>query len=623
MCGFFQVIQKGQPIDPQRFRAALSSMRHRGPDQSGEQFVEADVRLADGPQTVHLGFGHQRLAILDLSDKSRQPFAVGQDILLYNGELYNFRELNEGLRGKGHRLYTDGDTETLFMSLLDAGTDALSRFNGMWAFSLFRGAQQTLTLSRDRYGKKPLFYHLDRDCFIVSSTIRAIQIYLNRRLHLRNEVLLEYLTYGDLYPSGTPDTHFAEVSQVLPGHFANFDLATWLLSQHAYFPFFDAPPDPGFDKDPHYLVSLLKDSVRKRLISDRPVGLLLSGGIDSSLILSTLVSLGLQDQCRVYMGDTGRSEDYTYAKQCAEQLGIRAETVVLDYDHNTFDRFLQIIRHQEKPVSLNGSSMGMPQMYEVISSHGVPVVLDGTGGDELFGGYWQRQFPYAVRDAVKQGDWQWLRQQLQCKAGENAVKSHLLRSLLPASSIETTRTTKKKLRAWANPFFKASARAIFNTSPTDPMTRLTLGFTEAMCTDIAPGGRLGEWLWHNDRNSMMSSVEGRSPLLDYRLNAFAYTGYQKKFLSCWNKHELRSAFDALTPLPTQWRQQKQGFRWDGKHFLRNNQGKILELMRENQSLAGLVNIPRLVAAASKQPRLLKSSFCKQVLAISALEKAFS
>lgn len=623
MCGFFQVIQKTQPIDRARFREALASMKHRGPDQSGELFLETVVQRTDGQQTAHLAFGHQRLAILDLSDKSRQPFTLDQDVLLYNGEIYNFRDLNEGLRGKGYRLITDGDTETLFRSVQDAGMDALSDFNGMWAFSMYHGQRRTLTLSRDRYGKKPLFFYQDDNTLCVSSTIRAIQIYLGRRLHLRNDVLIAYLTYGDLYPSGTSDTHFSDVSQILPGHHASFDLATWRLTQRPYFEFFQDLTPRQIDEDPELLVSLLKDSVRKRLISDRPVGLLLSGGVDSTLILSTLVSLGLQDQCRIYMGDTGRSEDYLYAKQCVEQLGIRAETVVLDYDHNTFDRFLQICRHQEKPISLNGSSMGMPQMYEVISSQGVPVVLDGTGGDEIFGGYWQRQFPYAVRDAVRQGDWNWLRQQLQCKGGENAVKSHLLRSLLPASAIEHVRAGKKKLRAWTNPFFKADAKSIFGASPTDPMARLTLDFTRAMCTDIAPGGRLGEWLWHNDRNSMMSSVEGRSPLLDYRLNHFAYTGYREKFLSCWNKHELRGAFDSLTPLPTQWRQQKQGFRWDGKHFLRNNQAKILELMRENRSLDGVVDVSRLVATLGKQPRLLKSSFCKQVLAISAVELAFS
>jgi asparagine synthase (glutamine-hydrolysing) len=624
MCGFFQVVQKCGPVDRERFRQALASMRHRGPDQSGELFLEKKVAArAGGEQTVHFAFGHQRLSILDLSDKSRQPFVIGRDVLLYNGELYNFHELNQELKQRGTVLDTSGDTETLFKSVLAKNEQALKGFNGMWAFSLYREDRGQIFLSRDRYGKKPLFYYQDRDTLCVSSTLFAIQVYLGRALELRKDVLVQYLIYGTLYPSADATTHYEGVSQIVPGHWGSFDLGAWEMRQESYFEFYDANQAGRVDADPEQLVELLKDSVRKRLISDRPVGLLLSGGIDSTLVLSTLFSLGLQDQCRIYMGDTGKSEDYKYAKQCADQLGVHAETVLLDYDHNTFERFLEVCRHQEKPVSLNGSSMAMPQMYEVISAQGVPVVLDGTGGDEIFGGYWQRQFPFAVRDAVKRRDWAWLRQQIRCKDEANGAKTHLFMALLPPALLAGERAGVDKIKALAYPFFKANLRTIMASSPADPLDNLSMTFPEAMCADLAPGGRLGEWLWHNDRNSMMSSVEGRSPLLDYRLNRFAYTSYHEKFSSCWNKFELRRVFDALTPLPSQWRRQKQGFRWDGKRFLYNNKEKILELIRENKCLTEIVDIPKLVAYANRQPKLLRSSFCKQVLAISAVERAFS
>ena len=623
MCGFFQVVQKSGPIDRERFRAALASMHHRGPDQSGELFLEKKVPSARGAQPVYFAFGHQRLSILDLSDKSRQPFVIDRDVLLYNGELYNFHELNQALQQQGYVLDTHGDTETLFKSVLAANEQALKGFNGMWAFSMYRENRGQIFLSRDRYGKKPLFYYQDQDTFCVSSTIFAIQVYLKRKLDFRQADLVQYLIYGTLYPSGSSATHYEGISQIIPGHWGTFDLAAWEIRQERYFDFYDASLVGRVEDDPEQLADLLKDSVRKRLISDRPVGLLLSGGIDSTLVLSTLYALGLQDQCRIYMGDTGKSEDYAYAKQCADQLGVHAETVLLDYDHNTFERFLEVCSHQEKPVSLNGSTMAMPQMYEVISAQGVPVVLDGTGGDEIFGGYWQRQFPFAVRDAVKQRDWAWLRQQLGCKAGENAVKTHLLRALLPAGLMAAEHAGVKKIKALVYPYFKADLRTILRSSPADPLDNLSLSFSEAMCADLAPGGRLGEWLWHNDRNSMMSSVEGRSPLLDYRLNRFAYSSYHGKFSEGWNKFELRRAFDALTPLPSQWRRQKQGFRWDGKRFLYNNKSRILELLRENKCLAEIVDIPKLVSYCSRQPKFLRSSFCKQALAISGVERAFS
>lgn len=599
-------------------------MHHRGPDQSGELFLEKTITTPTGEKSVHIGFGHQRLSILDLSDRSRQPFSLSKDILLYNGEIYNYREINTQLAHDGIAIQTSGDTETLYRSISAHRENALPHLNGMWAFSMYLDAPGKIFFSRDRYGKKPLFYYQDEHTFCASSTIKAIQLYLRKPINFNRDTLINYFIFTDLYPSQSDETHFQDIHHILPGHFAYLDLTSWELTQQPFFAFYDRDLANGFRPEPELLVELLKDSVRKRLISDRPIGLLLSGGIDSSLLLSTLVSLGMQDQCRVYMGETGRSADYRYAKECVEKLGIQAETVVLDYDNNTFERFMQVCKHQEKPVSLNGSSMGMPQMYEVIASQGVPVVLDGTGGDELFGGYWQRQFPYAVREARKQGNWSWLRQQMRSSSSKNKVKEHLFKSLLPTGLVENKYLLTKKFRALINPLFRADFGSIMSSQTTDPLTRLDMGFAQAMCTDVAPGGRLGEWLWHNDRNSMMSSVEGRSPLLDFRLNQFIYTAYDQKFSGVWNKLELRNAFTALTPLPTQWRQQKQGFRWDGKHFLQNNHQSILELISSNKCLTDLdiIDTKKLVAVIRKQPKLLKSTFFKQVLAISGVEKAF-
>lgn len=623
MCGFFQVIQKNSAVNRDRFRDALASMQHRGPDQSGELFLEKKVHSPKGEQTLHFGFGHQRLSILDLSEKSKQPFVIDQNILLYNGELYNFRELNQDLRSWGHELNTTGDTETLFKSVLDQGASALKTFNGMWSFSMYREASKTLFLSRDRYGKKPLFYYQDENIFCLSSTIYAIQVYLHRKISLRKDILSHYLTYGTLFPSNDESTPYNNISKILPGHWGEFDLTAWTLRQECYFNFNNEHLNQEPPVDSEHLTEILKDSVRKRLISDRPVGLLLSGGIDSTLILSILSSLGFQDQCHVYMGDTGKSEDYDYAKRCADKIGVHAQTILLDYDHNTFERFLKICRHHEKPFSLSGSAMAMPQMYEAISSHGIPVVLDGTGGDEIFGGYRSRQIPFAIRDAVKAHDWAWVLAQLRQERGVRATQTLLMEATLSPSKIADQHSKKMKKKALLNPFFKVEKQIIMESSPSDPLLNPSLSFTEALCADTAPGGRLGEWLWHNDRNSMMSSVEARSPILDYRLNQFIHTSSQEKFSSCWSKLELRRTFDALMPLPSQWRREKQGFRWDCKRFLYNNKANILELIRENKCLTDLVDIQKLVEAVNKQPKLLQSAFCRQVLVISGVERALT
>ena len=398
MCGFFQVIQKKQPVSKEKFLTALKTIEHRGPDAEGIHF--ADFRTLDGSE-YYTAFGHQRLSILDLSESSNQPFIRDSHILLYNGEIYNYRSLGKELRKHGAKLTTDGDTEVLMQSLIRDSASALGSFNGMWAFSFFDSQKNSLLLSRDRYGKKPLFYYHDENIFCASSSIRAIKEYLGLKLEFRREALLDYMLYGSMYPSPSMQTHFKGISQILPGHISHFDCVNWTLEQTPYYDW-SSPVQYNEPGDTLNLKDTLSDSVASRLVSDRPVGLLLSGGIDSSLLLSIMVSMGLQDQVKIFMGDTGRSDDYEYAKRSVEHLGLPAETVVLDYNDNTFERFLKICWHHEKPFPLNGNAMAMPQMYEAIESEGIPVVLDGSGGDEIFGGYWERHMPFAMREALQQ-----------------------------------------------------------------------------------------------------------------------------------------------------------------------------------------------------------------------------
>lgn len=617
MCGFFQVIQKKQSVSKEKFRSALTKIQHRGPDAQGVHF--SDYKSLEGAK-YYAAFGHQRLSILDLSESSNQPFIRDSHILLYNGEIYNYRSLRAELRNNGVKLSTDGDTEVLMQSLIREGDSALGRFNGMWAFSLFDSHKNSLMLSRDRYGKKPLFYYHDENIFCASSSIRVIKEYLGLKLEFRRETLLDYMLYGSMYPSSSSQTHFHEISQILPGHICHFDCVNWTLEQAPYFDW-SKPVQQNEPGNSLNLKDTLSDSVASRLVSDRPVGLLLSGGIDSSLLLSIMVSMGLQDQVKIFMGDTGRSDDYQYAKKSVEQLGLHAETVVLDYNDNTFQRFLKICWHHEKPFPLNGNAMAMPQMYEVIESEGIPVVLDGSGGDEMFGGYWERHMAFAMREALKQRDWPWIRQILSSNRKSNQVTRSLIKAFFPAAMLNMKNKVSSHLSKQLHPLINASYPEIWNSVDPDPMVTLSSDFSSSLSMDVAPGGRLGEWIWHNDRNSMMSSVESRSPLLDYRLHKFLFTGYSSKYQGVWNKYELRRVFDQFQPLPTQWRSQKQGFRWDGKHFIMNNKERIIELIESSNCLPEVLNTKSLVALARKYPKILRSSLGKQALCVAGIEQS--
>ena len=602
MCGFFQVIQKNRPIDKERFLKSLDSMKHRGPDASGHKFMQIKNQKSD----ISMAFGHQRLSILDLDERSNQPFIENENILLFNGEIYNYQSIRAEYEKQHISYHTNSDTEVIAKSFSMQKFDDINKFNGMWALSFYSSLDKKVFLSRDRYGKKPLFYYLDENIFCVSSTIKAIKKYLNINLEFNEKQLLNYLLYGDMFPTDTALTHFEKIKQILPGNSGYFDTNRWEIKQNSYFDACKNAQDRDFSEE--NLVEKLRKSVELRLTSDRPIALLLSGGIDSSLILSILHHYGHSDNVHVFMGDTGRSDDYKYAKMCVNQLGIKADTIVSDYSSNAFDRFLQICKHHEKAFPFNGNAIAMSQMYEEISAHGIPVVLDGSGGDEIFGGYWQRNATFGLKDAISNGDKEWAAS----IQGFNRQKREI-------QNFEKFLKEERPFKKIFNPFLKIPMKKILNAKSLDPIRNPNLNFNEALCKDVSPGGRLGEWIWHNDRNSMMNSVESRSPFLDFELHSFINSGYKNKFHEDWNKYELRKVFNKFTPLPTQWRREKQGFRWDGKHFFYNNKNKIIELIKGSEILQEYIHKDLFCNTATAVPKILRSSMGRRFLGVAGIE----
>jgi len=601
MCGFIFVIERGRPVDERRLQAAAALIRHRGPDASGlAVFAPADDQ-APGSERVSVGVVHHRLAIIDLDSRSDQPFRRGSRTLAYNGEIYNFKELRERLEQRGLRFHTTGDTEVLFELLGAEGLDGLRRANGMWAFCHLDETAKRLIAARDRYGKKPLYYHAGERTICFASEIAPILAYLGRRARLKPHALATYLAHGWLFPGDSAATHLEGIRQVLPGGYVSLDLGTWTLRSARLLDIAEEaarkPPADG-------PAGLIEQAVLARLVSDRQVGLLLSGGIDSSLILSCLAANGLEAAVCCFTGDAGKSEDAQYARQCVAALGIEARFIPLDYQLSGMDRFLKVCRHQEKPFPLIGNVLAMPQMYEAIAASDVRVVLDGTGGDEIFGGYWDRYHAFAVSDARAKGDRAWL------------ARSEF-HSGLEGGSPRTQEAAVGKTD-WQK-YCRASA---LGASSSDPLAMHRSGFDEALLVD-ARSGRLQEWMWQNDRNAMLASVENRSPFLDHRLAPFLLTGYRCKFDGGWNKLELRRAFDRFRPLPTQWRREKQGFRWVYGRFFRANRTRILDLVSTSRILPAALALSELVDRARRSEEVLSSELMQRALCIAGLEEAMS
>jgi asparagine synthase (glutamine-hydrolysing) len=615
MCGILQVFSRKKPVERARFESALARMKHRGPDHTGTFYHDDGIPLRDGSR-VFAASGHQRLSILDLCERSNQPFRRAGRCLVFNGEIYNFRELRGELEASGCSFTTTGDTEVLFEGLHLHGLDFLRRCNGMWGFTYLDENRGIVLAGRDRHGKKPVFYQKNNDHIIVSSTIRPVFHFAGSPPAFRDDMVDSYIAHGVMFPPADDSTHFHDLRQIPPGHTLEIDLRDWSLRTNRYYNPADevAARTPGEEE----LAPLLRDAVVARLVSDRKVGLLLSGGIDSTLVLSVIHSQGLQDQVRCYIGETGRSEDAAYARRCVEQLGIEASIIDLGYGEDTFDRHLRMCEHQEKPFPFLGSSMAMSEMYERVAQDDVRVVLDGTGGDEFFGGYWDRQYPVALREALATGDFAWLRSSLP-KAPKplTRVNQAIANTLWRNDRVHfDLREFRKR---WSPP---SLALGFQKTHPplADPLACPPARFTDTLLRDASPGGRLGEWIWHNDRNAMMSGIENRSPILDYRLVPFAGTGYATKYVAEWNKHQLRKAFDSFTPLPTQWRREKQGFRWNGRVFLRQNQQAILDLIASSRYLASRYDTRRYVDKARSNNRFFVNTLTPRLLCVAGIEE---
>ena len=619
MCGLFFAVERHQPVDLARARLATASLRHRGPDGVGEYRFSLPLDGASGSAQACGFVGHTRLSILDPTAGSAQPFRRGRHTLAYNGEIYNFRALRQPLAQRGHQFETDGDTEVLLALLADGGVAALNQANGMWALCLLDEGLGRLTAARDRYGKKPLFYYADASRICLASEIAPLMLYLGQRPVMRRRDVDSYLRDGWLFPRTDGDTHIEGIREVPPGGVLQLDLKTWHIASSRYHQLAEdclSPPPQA-----QSLADQLQEAVLSRLVSDRKVGLLLSGGVDSSLVLSILATNGLAEQVTCFTGDAGKSADADYARQCITQLGIPAINMPLDYGSTGMAAFLDVCRHQEKPFPFIGNALAMPQLYAQIAEHDVPVVLDGTGGDELFAGYWDRYYRFALRQALAEGDHDWVQASIAANSDSPQTLAMAHDALRAAQQgIGRGADTAGLVRASEDPddldaFVQPD---VLQAHHVDPLRDFTGTLGDALVRD-AGAGRMQEWLWQNDRNAMTHGIENRSPLLDFRLAPFLHSGYRQKFVGPWNKHELRAVFDRFTPLPTQWRRDKQGFRWVYHRFLQNNRTQVLELVSSSRLLRERVDVPRMLDAARRSDRYLECGLLQRMFCLAGLE----
>jgi asparagine synthase (glutamine-hydrolysing) len=379
MCGLVGFASRtgaaGGP-DEAAFRAALQSIHHRGPDGAGV-FHEQGVWL-----------GHARLSILDLSSAGAQPMhgADGRQVLVYNGEIYNFREL--ATAHALQELRSRSDTEVLLRLFAARGTACLPALNGMFAFALYDRAARKLWLARDRMGIKPLYYRIDARGLAFASEVKAILALDAAAPVCDTGSLHEWLYYG---ASLGGRTLYAGIRQLLPGQYLEFDLdgAHRVAAYHS-FAGADVPPahaGAALTADaPGRVRDLLEQAVRRQLVSDVPVGVFLSGGVDSSAI-TAFASRHYQGSLATYsvgFDFAGNDDELPQARRIAAHFGTDHHEIHIS-GTDVGAVMEKLVHHHDAPFA-DAANIPLYMMAEKIRSH-TKVVLQGDGGDELFGGY--------------------------------------------------------------------------------------------------------------------------------------------------------------------------------------------------------------------------------------------
>lgn len=373
MCGIAGVVcLGGTKACPQVLREMVRQVRHRGPDASGIS--------VDGPA----GLGHARLSIIDL-DHGRQPMHNRDRslTLTFNGEIFNYIELRETLKGRGHRFQTRSDTEVILHAYEEYGEECVHHFNGQWAFAIWDSPRRKLFLSRDRFGIRPLFYtHIGSE-FLFASEVKSLFVHpdVPRGIDLRG--LSQLFTFWATLP---PTTVFQGIRELPPGHGLSVEgtqIRTWPYWELEYSPSIQKTTADQWAEE---LLELLTDATRLRLRSDVPVGAYLSGGLDSS-VTTALVKQCTNKHLRTFSVTFGNAEfdESQYQNQVVKFLQTDHQAV-----HCAGDAiarvFPEVIRHTEKPV-LRTAPAPLFILSKLVHDEGFKVVLTGEGADEMLGGY--------------------------------------------------------------------------------------------------------------------------------------------------------------------------------------------------------------------------------------------
>ena len=560
MCGFVGILNKnGLNVRPDVLQKMADTIHHRGPDEEG-------IFIND-----NCGFYHKRLSIIDLNT-GQQPMTFGNYTIVFNGEIYNYIELREDLKLKGHQFETTSDTEVILHLYREYGEDCVKKLNGMFAFIIYDKSNNEIYVARDHFGIKPLYWYQDKNRILFGSEIKAILAHPEIKAIPATENLYEYLTFQFLIGD---NTLFQNVKKCQPGHYSIINLKTWSFKTVNYW-------RPDFRTDVFHneeffineLQNILDDTITQQLRSDVPIGTYISGGIDSSLV-TIMASKIVNQPLKSFSGAFHEGPEFNelkYARIAAKKANSELFEI-FPSEQEFIDALPKLIYHLDEPVA--GPGLFPQYMVSKFASNHVKVILGGQGGDEIFGGYARYLVAY-LEQALKRSIFE---------TNEEVEHIVTLNSILP--NLPSLKQYIPMLKSfWKKDVFEPMDRRYFNllnrmgsiSNYLHPdfinggnENRIFDKFSEQFnqhntksyynkMTQFDLSASLPALLQVEDRVSMAVSIESRVPLLDRRIiDLISKMPAGMKFKGGELKYLLRQTIKEIMPPEILNRKDKMGF----------------------------------------------------------------
>lgn len=624
MCGLAGMIRTDlKTVDCAVLEQMTNSLRHRGPDDEGYLLIDLPTGSAEprhGNDTVesvrattkHLsesqevkptgGLGWRRLAIIDPSPTGHQPMSnpEGTLWLIFNGEVYNYAELRKVLEEKGHQFHTATDTEVILHSYQEWGEECLQRFNGMWGLAIWDTVKKQLFCARDRFGVKPFYYFWDGKTFLFASEIKSILKHPLIRRKPNPNAVYDFLLYG--LTDHTGETFFQTIHQIPPGHLLTVRCApdatgaSGMMSLRSYYELAHTIDLGGYYEDicsrnATRLRQLLHDCVKLRLRTDVPIGSCLSGGLDSSAIVTIANRLmfprfgggavdpsliGEHQKTFTAAYNESECDERKFANEIIRHTSCAAHFVFPDAE-TLWKEIERLVYHQEEPFG-STSIFAQWSVMKLARENNVTVLLDGQGGDELLAGY-EHYYPFFYAQLAKAGRLNELldefraNESMQTKTLVNMFSFPLLRKF--------SKFLPPKLLPRAYYFDSLNQGFLHDFAWRDGQFKRTNDNLQERLWEDETRYNLQQLLRYEDRNSMAFSIEARVPFIDYRLVEYIMAlPAVYKIHDGWTKYLLRRSMQGLLPEKVQWRKDKKGFVTPEVHWLRASQDQLDHLFAD-------------------------------------------